>query len=80
VDHFPSGVLDQYPSGARRSDASAAHAAATKLAPPPPVREPQRVVRMMRTHGPRGVDKRVVEVPLDVINDIADILRRNAGI
>ena len=35
---------------------------------------------MMRLRGPRGVDKRVVEVLLDVINDVADISRRNVGI
>ena len=35
---------------------------------------------MIRTRGPRGVDKRVMEVLLDVINDVADILRRNVGI
>jgi hypothetical protein len=34
---------------------------------------------MMRTRGPRCVDKRVMEVLLDVINDVADILRRNVG-
>jgi hypothetical protein len=34
----------------------------------------------MRTRGPRGVDKRVMQVLLDVINDIANILRRNVGI
>jgi len=34
----------------------------------------------MRTRRPRGVNKRVVEVLLDVINDIADIRRRNVGI
>jgi len=38
------------------------------------------MVRMKRTRWPRGVDKRVMEVLLDVINDIADILRRNVGI
>jgi hypothetical protein len=50
------------------------------FAAPPPVREPQRVVRMMRTRGPRGVDKRVMEVLLDFINDVADILHRSVGI
>lgn len=35
---------------------------------------------MIRTRGPRSVDKGVMEVLLDVINDVADILRRNAGI
>ena len=42
--------------------------------------ELQQVVRMMRTRGPRGVDKRVMEVLLDVIDHVADILRRNVGI
>lgn len=45
------------------------------FAAPPPVRE-----RMMRTRGPRGVDERVMEVLLDGINDVADILRWNAGV
>ena len=35
---------------------------------------------MMRTRGPRCVDERVMEVLLDVINDVADILRRDVGI
>lgn len=35
---------------------------------------------MMRTRRPRGIDKRVMEVLLDVINDIADMLRRKVGI
>jgi hypothetical protein len=34
---------------------------------------------MMRARGPRGVDERVMEVLLDVINDVADIMRRNVG-
>jgi hypothetical protein len=35
---------------------------------------------MMRTRGPRGVDTRIMEVLLDIVNDLADILRRNVGI
>ena len=35
---------------------------------------------MMRTRGPRGVDKRVMEVLLNVVNDVADILGRNVSI
>ena len=34
---------------------------------------------MIQTRGPRGVHERVMEVLLDVINDVADILRRNVG-
>jgi hypothetical protein len=50
------------------------------LAAPPPVRTPQWVIRMMRTRGPRGIDERIMEVLLNVVNDIADILGRNVGI
>lgn len=35
---------------------------------------------MIRTRGPRGVDKRVMEVLLDVINDVVGIRRRNVAI
>jgi hypothetical protein len=35
---------------------------------------------MMRTRGPRGVEKRVMEILLDVVNYVADILCRNVGI
>ena len=48
------------------------------FAAPPPAREPQRVVRMMRTRRPRSVDERVMEILLDVIDDLVHIPNRIA--
>ena len=43
------------------------------FAAPPPVREPQRVVRMMRTRRPRGVNEGVMVILLDVIDDMIHV-------
>jgi len=45
------------------------------FAAPPPVGEPQRMVRMMRARRPGGVNKRGMEILLDVIDDPVHVSR-----
>ncbi len=55
------------------------HGLVDAFAAPPPIREPQRVIRMMRTCRPCSVHEGIMKVLLDVINDLGNVHCRNVG-